>query len=164
MTRSRASNPGKRFVEQQQPRLWRQRPGQGDPLLLAAGKGVGKGVEVGAHADLAQDLFRPMPLPVAGLANQPEAHIVQDGQMGKQGIVLEDEPDTAAFRGQRNTAVGHHFPCHGNPASLEIFKPGCNTQQRRFPTSGRSDEADDLTNGDGEADGVDRDRSGGTGG
>ena len=57
-----------RFVEQQHLRIHSQRPGNGHPLLLAAGDLPGLGIDVGGHAHLFQVLhgvcpgFLPAPL------------------------------------------------------------------------------------------------------
>ena len=69
---------GQRLVEQQHPRLDGERPGQRDPLLLAAGQLVRVLLGLGGQADQVQQLGGPLaPLGRADLAHpQAEGHVV----------------------------------------------------------------------------------------
>ncbi|PSK62519.1 hypothetical protein B0E53_05584 [Micromonospora sp. MH33] len=91
---------GGRLVEQQEPRPQRERPGQGEPLLFAAGERRRGPVPVIREADPAQRLVHPGPDLVGGHAPvlQPERDVVAAAGHHQLGLrVLEDDAD--AFPG-----------------------------------------------------------------
>ena len=120
-----------RLVEQQHPRLDRERAGQRDALALAAGELAGIAVlpgpsswtrssrSVDAAADLAlrPGALAPRPHP------QAEGDVVEHGHVAEQRVVLEDEADMAlahgagAWRPRRRTARAPASAC-SSPAMM----------------------------------------------
>ena len=94
--RSRAE----RFVEQQHIRTWRQRAGQGDALLLAAGKLVGATVSQVLHLDQGQNpLDRGFDFRFGLLeALETESDVFGDRHVREQGVMLEDRVHGALTR------------------------------------------------------------------
>ena len=74
-------------------RLGGQCANERDPLRLAPGQlarhRAGSVAEPGAVEPLTRDPRRVMP--------QPEGHVVEDRHVREQDVVLEDDPDAAAF-------------------------------------------------------------------
>jgi hypothetical protein len=90
----------KRFVQQQQAGTGRQCAGQGDALLLAAGKLVGIGLGFVGQAHQFQH-FGDAEGPVGGRqGTQAEGDVALHGKMGKQGVVLEYQAHPALFRSE----------------------------------------------------------------
>ena len=72
----------------------RQSPGNGDPLLLAAGELGGQVLLLALQPHPAQGPDRPLP-PLGGGhpgIQQGELHVFQYGELGDQVVLLEDEP------------------------------------------------------------------------
>ena len=88
---------GKRLVHQQHVRRDDQRAGQCDALLLAAGQLVGHTVGILHDLHQVQELIRPLlDLGLVHLAVlQAEGHIVPDGEVREDGVVLEHHADVA---------------------------------------------------------------------
>jgi hypothetical protein len=82
---------GQRLVQQQQPGLDGQRPGQRDPLLLAAGQLVRVPPGLRGQADQLQQLTRALaPAARPDLAHpQPEGHVIQRDHVREQAVALE---------------------------------------------------------------------------
>ena len=83
------------FVRQHQFRLRNDGPGHGDALLLAAGKLLGKPVDLLAQAHFLQDARRPVAALFLGnaLEEQDILHVLQRGEDRDQVIGLEYEAD-----------------------------------------------------------------------
>ncbi|MNZ86875.1 hypothetical protein D3C78_1057170 [compost metagenome] len=107
LTAQFAIEVGKRFVQQQELWLWRQGPGQCDPLLLAARQFVGEALAQVLEIDQLQHLGGD-PFFVRVLANA-EGDVVGHAQVRKQGIVLEHHADPAFLRGEGKTGAGDGF-------------------------------------------------------
>ena len=69
---------GERLVEQHEPRLGRQRPGEGDALALAAGQLVRVAVAVAGEPDHAEPVVARAPLVPTRHAAQAERDVVGD--------------------------------------------------------------------------------------
>ena len=129
---------GGRLVEQNDRRLHRDRTRDRDALLLAAGQLVRPLVDVLAEEDLVQVLggacarfARAEPAHLA----QPDRHIVEGGEMGKQVETLEHEADAAAL--DRKLALG------GRPSSRRRSGRGRSVGRRR-PRCRRSAVRDEM--------------------
>ena len=91
---------GERLVEQQQRRVGREGPGDGDPLRLAAGELRRLALGEVADAEAVEPLLgqcvrlrtRHPPRP------RPEADVGQGGQVREQPLALEDHADAAVAR------------------------------------------------------------------
>lgn len=82
-----------RFVQQQGPRPVHQRPGERDPLLLAAGERPGPPVGEPGQLDELEHLADPPAQLLAAdpAAPQPEGYIRGDIQVWEERVALEDE-------------------------------------------------------------------------
>ena len=87
---------GEGLVEQDDGGGGGQRPGEGDPLLLAPGEVAGQAVLEPGEPDQVDDVGDPGGSPAA--PGDAEADVGGDGQVREQGIVLEDHPHLAPFR------------------------------------------------------------------
>src|SRR5690606_15707193 len=124
--------PGKRLVHQQDRRAGRQRPRQGDALLLTARQHMRIGVGIGGQA---YPLQRPAPLLIGFLpaeGGETEAHILEDGHVREEREILEHQPHCPLFRRQehrrsRNFAIVEQHASGG----LRRNARG-NAQQRRL--------------------------------
>ena len=104
------------FVQQQHLGLVHQRPGNGHPLLLAAGEGINAAVFVAAQADNFQHFIHPAVNFVLGQLGhlQSEGDVVVHIQVREQGVALEHGVDLPLVRGQvvDDLAVeGHRAGC-----------------------------------------------------
>ena len=91
---------GEGLVEQQQLGPDRQRAGDGDALLLAARQCPHRAVgEVGEMHQLEEALHGRRDVGGGALAGlQAEGHVLGDGEMREQRVVLEDDADVAPVR------------------------------------------------------------------
>ena len=135
---------GKRLIHQHDLRPWRQRSGQRHPLLLAAGEFVRIPVAGRGQPDLAQQLLDPL-----GAGRTPrcqaEADILGNGDMRKQGKILEQEADRTGFRGFVAIPVGNGLTVDADRAGLLPVDPGNDSQGGRLSTTGRTKQADHLS-------------------
>ena len=103
--RTRAIDGRKRLVEQQHRRLARQRSRERDPLTLAARQLVRPPVDrvrTGAPASAARSA-RARRSRARAMAERGH-HVARRGQMRKERVLLEDEPDRAAMRRRERPA------------------------------------------------------------
>ena len=78
------------LVQQEELRLRRQGPGQGHPLSLSPRKLGGVAPLQALQMDPGEPFRRPAPrIPSSG---DPEGHVLQGGQVGEEGQVLEAQP------------------------------------------------------------------------
>ena len=141
-----------RLVEQKQPRRHRNRPGDGDPLLLPAGE-LGR-ILVGLpgeadHVEQLGDLLRDVVLP-APLALEPVGHVVEHGEVGEQGIGLKHDAVVAPARRQRRDLVSVLVD---QTAGLGL-EAGDDPEQRRLAAPRRPQEDDELAAFDVEGHGI----------
>ena len=84
------------LVTEQELGVFRQRPGDGHPLLLSAGKLIGIGVGLVGQTDLFQQgprlLLRLLPVPPQHMDLRIR-EVFQNGEMGKQVEALEHQPE-----------------------------------------------------------------------
>ena len=139
---------GQRLVQQQQPGLHGQRPGQRDPLPLAAGQGPGQPVAVPLEADQREQLVDPGA--DVSFASQPQrvADVAGDRQVPEQLAVLEHQGEPALVGGYagevgavpRDAAGGHRL------------QPGDRPQQRGLAAAGGAEDGEHLAVGEVERD------------
>ena len=143
---------GERFVEQHQPRLGRQRPGQGDALALAAGQLVRVAVTVAGQPDHAEPVVAPRRPGRAGQLAEPERDVVGRREVREQGVLLEHEPGVAVLGLDAPGAVVDDVAADADLAGIGGGEPGGEAQQRRLAAPARPDEGDELVVGDREVD------------
>ena len=122
------------FVRQQNVRIVHQRPGDGHPLHLAAGKLVRLLVKLFPQPHLLQSLCRPPPSLLLRNAGdgQRQLHVGQDRLVGNQVIALEDETDGVV-------------PV-GVPVPVPVF-PGGDAVDHQIPAVIPVQAADDIQQG-----------------
>ena len=137
---------GERFVEEQKLRLAHEGAGEGHAVLWSAGEARG-------HA--AGEAIEPEP--VHGFANarltgrtrqisQPAGNVPEHGEVGKERVILENEPDPALLRGQKQASPGVQpgLPVKDDAPRRRPEEPGKDAQKRAFPRSGLPEEHGDT--------------------
>ena len=133
---------GERFVEQQQLRPSRQRAGQRDALLLAAGKLVRLACAIGFELDKPQhlgDADRDLASRQAGL-NEAEGNILFDTHMREQRIGLEHH----IYRPQMRRHFGHVGAADQDAPLLRQLESGDEAHQSRLAAAGRAEQSEKL--------------------
>ena len=128
--------PGEGLVEEQHLRPRRERPKQGDALLLTARQGVRIALREVFETHLAQNPPHPRITARVG-PRDSEGHVLTHREVGKERVVLEHESDATRFRGDlaRLAPLGHETFSDPDPARLQRLEPGCETQHRGLATS-----------------------------
>ena len=123
-----------RLVKQKDARLHHQGPGQGDPLLLAAGKLVGHALLHVAQLHQPEDVGHLFPdlLPAELPELQPVGHVVEHVVMGKQRVALKDHGRIPLVGGQ---LVNGLVPEIDFPL-VRGFKAGDHPQRRGLSAAG----------------------------
>ena len=137
---------GQRLVHQEDLRVPDDGTADGDTLALAAGQSLRLTVEVlgdiedlGGLTDLAVDLR------LRGLLQlQGEGHVIINGHVGIQSVVLEDHGDVAVLRGH----VVHELAVDVQLALGDLFQTCDHAQRRGLAAAGRADENDEFLIGD----------------
>src|SRR5262245_15365478 len=83
---------------------------------------------------------------------QAEGHVVVDGHVGIEGVVLEDHGDVAVLGGQ----VVDHALTDGDLAGGDLLQAGHHAQGRQLATARRAHQHDELLVADVEVDVLDR--------
>src|SRR3546814_10300702 len=82
--------------------------------------------------------------------------VVGDAEVGKQGVVLEHQPDRAGFRRPLPPLAGHHLAVDDDAALLKRLQAGGDPQRSGLAAAGRPEQADDLAALQAEAQVIDR--------
>ena len=115
------------LVEQQQPRLHRQRPDDGHALLLSAGEPVGILVALVREAEAVEELVRasvglrpsqPQRLP------RPERDVVEHGHVREEVERLEDDPDPAPHAVDVDAVLGDLVAVQDDPSRRRSARAG----------------------------------------
>ena len=124
-----------RLIEEKHVRLDGEGARERNPLALAAGKligiAVGKAIDLHEFEELADALFDFF-LRLALLARahpKPEGHILENGHVAEEGVMLENETDMALFHVEmrRADAVELHV------AGIRELQARYDAQERGFP-------------------------------
>ena len=127
------------FVQQQHLRFHGQRPGERDALALAPGELLR--VAVGQPVELYQFQQRVHPPADVGLGRpaaarhdpQPEGHVLEDGHVVEQRVVLEHEAHAPRLR----VGMGGIGAMKEHTATVGLLQPGDDAQQRGLARAGR---------------------------
>ena len=134
------------LVEEEHLRLDRERPGEGDPLLLAARHLVR--ISVGLLLEPDELEHRSGPLAALVLAHAPQAQPVGDvvdaRHVGEQAVRLEDDAHAALARRD----VRDVLAVDEDPAAVDLVEPAERPQRGRLAAPGRTEEGDELARGD----------------
>ena len=131
-----------RLVQKQHLGPVHERPGERDPLLLAAGELPGPRVLAALELDEAHGLADPGPhlgLAHFGLA-QAECDVLEHVQMREQRVALKhrvDRPPVGAH-------AGHVPPAHADPAGGRVLEPGDHAQRGGLAAARRADDREEL--------------------
>ena len=145
---------GQRLVEQEHLRIAHDGAAHGDALALAAGKLARIAFEQRLEAeDLGGALHpRRRSLPVGAPRSFSEKrHVVGDGHVRIERVVLEHHGDVALFRRQ----IVDHPVADADFARGDVLKAGDHPQQRRFAAARWADQHDELAIADRNIDAVD---------
>ena len=142
------------FVQKQEFRFDRKRAGEGDALALTAGElvrivfgEVGELHEFEQFFDFGTDLFFGRAFGL-GQYGQTEGDVVKHVHVAEKGVVLEHEADfTLAYM-----LGGDVLPIKENLATVGVFQPGDDAQERGFAAAGRAEQGNEFAGGDVEVD------------
>ena len=142
------------LVEQQHPWSERQRPGKRHPLLLTARELVRHALFVTVQPHQVEQLRDPRPDLVLGPAqvSQREGDVLQDRQVGKQGVVLKNDTEPPPVRRH----PGHGLAVEVDLAPGRVFEAGDQQEHRALARAAGSEQGDELPFLDVEAHVVDR--------
>ena len=130
-----------RLIQQQDPGLHHHGPGQGDPLLLAAGELVDALAQMLPQAQQVDELLhlrfrgdiRPVP--------QAVGDVLADVQVGEQGVVLKDDVEAPLLHGR----AGQILPVVKDTAAVCVHDAQDQVQQRGLSAAGGPQNGDDLS-------------------
>jgi hypothetical protein len=141
---------GERFVEQQQIRAGRQRPGQRHALLLAAREFMRVAVCVTFKANRGNAFCDAAFFVGAGQGAKAKADIVGNIQMRKQCVVLENHADATQFRSASAAFAADDFSGDDDFAAADRLETCNATKHRGFAAAAGAQEATDITPLEGE--------------
>ena len=145
---------GEGFVQQQGPGFGDQGAGQGGALALAAGQlgwilagqgGQPEGIKPACH--------RRVPLAALGMTGrvaptvtERERHVLVDGQVRKEGVVLKDIGQSSGLGGKADLAGGvvQGVALQPDVTGVRGEQPGDGLQRQALARSGRADDHDPL--------------------
>ena len=144
-----------RLVEEEHGRAVDERPGERDPLLLAARHLPGPAPLVAGEPDEPERLAHPAALLVAldPLLAEAVADVLGDVHVREQRVVLEDRVDVAPV----GRDAGDRLALEEDLARRRLLEPGDHPERRRLAAARRPEEAVELAAGDLEGHLVDRD-------
>ena len=152
-----------RFIHEQDVRLVREAPGDGNPLLHAAGKLMGIPVLETGEADelkVVAGLVGTFPpaqaAPVAAGSFEAEGDVGGRGAPWEKGVLLEDDCTVAA-------GPGHLLAVHEHLAGVRPGEPGEEVQEGGLAGAARPDQSNELARGDVQGDALQRRQGGALG-
>ena len=77
-------------------------------------------------------------------ATQTKGDILFDGEMRKQGVILENHPDLPLLRGHPLTGAADHLAIQADFTTGNLLEAGNTAQQSGLAATGRSKQAGDL--------------------
>ena len=132
---------GERLVEQQDAGLGRQGAGQGHPLLLAARDLPHPPCFKTGKLHQRQGLGHPAGgLPLSAPGDDAEGHVLAHGEMGEQGVVLEDHAEMPALGRQG----GDVLALHPDAAAVRRLEAGDQAQGRGLAAARGTQQGEDL--------------------
>ena len=145
------------LVEEHHVRLHHQRPGDRDPLLLAARELVRVLIRLLREADAREELpAAPLRLATRHLADPPggERKVVDRRQVWEEVELLEDDPDPLADRRHVGALAGDLLALEEDAARLDRLEQVDAAKERALPAAARADDDEDLAQVDAEVDAV----------
>src|SRR5581483_5640838 len=153
----------RRLVREQHGRIVRQRDGDGDPLLLAAGERFRPVAGAVSEADDLEQLPRARPAlrAIDALQRHGQLDVLDRRQVRKEvprGLLPDETDDSPAV--ERALALGEireRQPAHLHAAGSGGVDSAEDVLQRRLPAPGGADERDQLARVDDEVEALERD-------
>ena len=135
-------NGAQRFIQQEDLRGRHHSAGQGNALLLTAGKLCGVLADFIAQSHDVKHLFNLLADFRFGQLFQLQTvgHVVPYVHVGEEGILLEDHADTAAA----GNDVGDFLPVQVDMPAGDLLKAGQTAQQGGFSAAGGTQQRDQL--------------------
>ena len=144
---------GQWLVEEEQPRLGDQRPGECRALLLASGKLAW--IALGEIGELDQFEGRGDATPHFRFADplhpKAEGDIVGNGHVGEERVALEDHRRLACVR----WAILDFDAVEPDDSLVRLGQPRYDPEQRRLPATRRAQQRQQVALGDAQADSID---------
>ena len=144
-----------RLVEEQHPWVGGQRPGDGDPLGLAAGELRRAPPRQLADADLVEPALGVRARRPAGgtRAAWPEGDVLEGVEVREEQGVLAEQGRTPGVRRDHQARaaradVGEHLPVDGHPAGGGPDQAGQHPEERRLAGAVGAEQREGLTVGD----------------
>ena len=75
---------------------------------------------------------------------ETEAHVVHDGEVLEEGVVLEDDADPPLLGRHGVAGTGHHLIADGHGARVRRLEAGDEAQGRGLSTPGGTQQGQDL--------------------
>ena len=146
---------GEGLVEQEE--LWpgRQRAGERDALLLAAGEFVRVFFAAAGEADGGEQGADPRRAFGGGLGGDAEGDVAGDREVREERVILEDHADLARLGRQAEAGVGDALPAEADFACGDRLEAGDAAQERGLAAARGAEQAGDLAARDGKIDAVD---------
>ena len=133
---------GKRFIEKNHAGCRCKSASQGQPLTLPAGELMGKTL---VQISKPHQVEQPARTAVVLAGTQAKASVLPGGEMGKQGIVLEDHADATALWRQPATGPGNSAFLQPNLTTIGTFKTSNQPKQGCLAATRRSEQANKFT-------------------
>ncbi len=140
---------GHRLVEQQQPRVGGQCPGDRHPLGLATGElGRAASGELGGP-DLGEPLLGGGPCggPAHAAAAGAEGDVLHDAEVGEEQRVLRQQRRTTRVRGHPAPVPGEHVAVEHHPAGVGTQQPAEHVEGGRLARAVGAEQGDRLARG-----------------
>jgi hypothetical protein len=134
-----------RLVQQHHRGPGSQRPGEGDPLLLAARELTGSASPGAGQADQLEALRHPRTPLGPREVSEPERHVAADVQVGEERTFLGHEADVAVLGGNPHPGPEHRPTTQHHRAGIGAEETGDRPQQRRLAATRRAEQRHDLT-------------------
>ena len=133
---------GERLIQQHKLRSRCQSPGKGQALLLAARELMGVSLIQPLQT---QQLQQPGCAAVVLAGTQPETGVLPGREMGEKGIVLKDHADPPSLGRQPMPVPRHGSLLQVHGPMQRTLKASDQSQQSGLPTTGGSEQPDQLT-------------------
>ena len=142
---------GKRLVEHEDVGFRRQHARQGHALLLSAGKLAGVALAESLQTETAQLVcYLGIALLLWGFAVDARSHVLGNGEVGEQHVVLEQQSGFALLRREVHAgllarfALEEHLVIHDDTAFIGCFDAGNAAHGKAFAAAGFAKEAQGL--------------------
>src|ERR1039458_215345 len=143
---------GERLIEQQDAGLKHQRAGESDALALTAGKLRGAAVFLAGETDQLQN-FAHTGVDIGGaVALEAELYVAARGEMGEEGVILEDGAHVALIR----FALIDDFAVEQDVAGSGLLEAGDEAQRGGLAASRWAQQREEAASRNGQRDLADR--------